>query len=72
MLIDDSPIPADAKFRKIIIPSVDTVRYTYLLDMGVRHEQPVMIVGPTGTGACMGRAFSVQFEQWVGAEGRQR
>ncbi|GLC60993.1 hypothetical protein PLESTB_001703700 [Pleodorina starrii] len=49
-LIDTTPIPSDAKFRRIIIPSIDTVRYTYLLDKGVAHAQPVLIVGPTGTG----------------------
>ncbi|GIL57271.1 hypothetical protein Vafri_12526 [Volvox africanus] len=49
-LIDTTPIPSDAKFRRIIIPSIDTVRYTYLLDKGVSHAQPVLIVGPTGTG----------------------
>ncbi|PNH03664.1 Dynein heavy chain 7, axonemal [Tetrabaena socialis] len=49
-LIDTTPIPADAKFRRIIIPSVDTVRYSFLLDKGVSHTQPVLIVGPTGTG----------------------
>ncbi|KAG2482389.1 hypothetical protein HYH03_018685 [Edaphochlamys debaryana] len=49
-LIDTAPIPKDAKFRRIIIPSIDTVRYTYLLDKGVAHAQPVLIVGPTGTG----------------------
>ncbi|KAG2436335.1 hypothetical protein HXX76_006644 [Chlamydomonas incerta] len=49
-LIDTKPIPADAKFRRIIIPSIDTVRYTYLLDKGITHSQPVLICGPTGTG----------------------
>ncbi|KXZ49087.1 hypothetical protein GPECTOR_23g2 [Gonium pectorale] len=48
-LIDTTPIPGDAKFRRIIVPSVDTLRYTYLLDKGVAHGQPVLIVGPTGT-----------------------
>lgn len=37
--------------RRIIIPSIDTVRYTYLLDKGITHSQPVLICGPTGTGA---------------------
>lgn len=42
--------PAACLGRRIIIPSIDTVRYTYLLDKGVSHAQPVLIVGPTGTG----------------------
>ena len=49
-MIDNSPIPADAKFRKIIIPTVDTVRYTYLLDKIIKNGFPLLVVGPTGTG----------------------
>jgi len=49
-MIDSSPIPADAKFRKIIIPTVDTVRYTYILDKMVKNCFPLLVVGPTGTG----------------------
>lgn len=50
-MIDNSPIPPDAKFRKIIIPTIDTVRYTYILDKMVKNSFPLLVVGPTGTGA---------------------
>ena len=49
-MIDNSPIPADAKFRQIIVPTVDTVRYGYLLDKTLRNGSPLLVVGPTGTG----------------------
>lgn len=49
-LADAKPIPKDAQFNSIIIPTVDTIRSTYLLDVCVKHEKPCLFVGPTGTG----------------------
>jgi dynein heavy chain len=38
------------QFRKILIPTVDTVRYSHLLSLAVQSNYPCLFVGPTGTG----------------------
>lgn len=37
-------------FYKLVVPTVDTVRYTYLVSCLVSNNFPVMLVGPVGTG----------------------
>ncbi|KAJ3048328.1 Dynein heavy chain 7, axonemal, partial [Rhizophlyctis rosea] len=46
-------IPAKAKYDSIMVPTVDTARYTFLLKLLVRHNKQVLFVGPTGTGKSM-------------------
>ena len=43
-------IPAGTSFSQIIVPTSDSARYTYLLDLAVQHGYPCVVVGPTGTG----------------------
>ncbi|XP_011702284.1 PREDICTED: dynein heavy chain 7, axonemal-like isoform X3 [Wasmannia auropunctata] len=43
-------IPRDIPVNQIIVPTVETIRYTALFQMLVQHEKPVLVVGPTGTG----------------------
>ena len=37
-------------FAELIIPTLDSVRYTYLLDLLVTNNMHVLMTGPTGTG----------------------
>ena len=43
-------IKDDAKFYEIIVPTIDTIRYSYMLDLLLSHDVPVLLAGPTGTG----------------------
>ncbi|XP_048373762.1 dynein axonemal heavy chain 2 [Sphaerodactylus townsendi] len=42
--------PSNAPFYKIIVPTVDTMRYNYLVTALVSNQNPVLLVGLVGTG----------------------
>ena len=42
-----SPMPFE--FSKVLVPTVDTTRYTFLLDRIVRVRAPVLFCGESGT-----------------------
>ena len=39
----------EKKFSEILVPTVDTVRTTWLLELMVSIKRPVVLVGETGT-----------------------
>lgn len=49
-LMTAPPIPRDIPVNQIIVTTIETVRNIALMTFLVRHQKPVMIIGPTGTG----------------------
>ncbi|EAS00969.2 dynein heavy chain (macronuclear) [Tetrahymena thermophila SB210] len=49
-LIENIDIPAKAKPQTIIVPTQDTVRYSFLLEHNIKNCVPTLFCGPTGTG----------------------
>lgn len=49
-IIDKFEIDSKLSFSEIIVPTTDSVRNTYLLDLLLSHDKHVLMVGATGTG----------------------
>ncbi|KAK7127569.1 hypothetical protein R3I93_020220 [Phoxinus phoxinus] len=43
-------ITPETRYSDIIVPTVDTVRMSFLIDMLLSNKKPVLCIGPTGTG----------------------
>lgn len=48
-LVKEYEAPADAKFSSILVPTVDTTRYSWLLNSLLKQKRPVMFCGESGT-----------------------
>ncbi|KAF5403840.1 Dynein heavy chain axonemal [Paragonimus heterotremus] len=46
-------IPPDIRYSDIIVPTIDNVRSSHLIEMLLVAKKPVLCVGPTGTGKTM-------------------
>ncbi|XP_071037846.1 dynein axonemal heavy chain 3 [Parasteatoda tepidariorum] len=47
---EELDIPADARVNELIIPTSETVRQQFMLNIYITNDIPVLFVGPTGTG----------------------
>ncbi|VDO05387.1 unnamed protein product [Rodentolepis nana] len=48
--LNSSEISRDERPQDMIVPTTETVRMSYFLDLYLSHRIPMLIVGPTGTG----------------------
>ncbi|XP_066919650.1 dynein axonemal heavy chain 12-like [Clytia hemisphaerica] len=48
--ITSTSLPKGQKITDIIVPTMDTARYSHLMELLVRNQIPVLFIGPTGTG----------------------
>ena len=65
---EDTRIPANAEFSQIIVPTLDTARYSFLLSTLLENSMPLLYVGPTGTGKTayvQKRLLSMPATEWM-------
>ncbi|CBZ28360.1 dynein heavy chain, point mutation [Leishmania mexicana MHOM/GT/2001/U1103] len=49
-LMPELTIQAESEYQDIIVPTTETVKYSFLMELMVRHMHPALLVGDTGTG----------------------
>ena len=49
-IIAKAQFSANAKFTEMTVPTIDTVRYSFIMDLMIKNSMHVCLVGPTGTG----------------------
>lgn len=49
-VMPESTISLETRFSDIIVPTIDNVRSSYLIEMLLIAKHPVLCIGPTGTG----------------------
>lgn len=55
--LESKALDTDDEYSSIIVPTMDTLRYTHLLDVLVQHKHHCLLVGPTGTGKTVSTCF---------------
>jgi len=46
----DAPLSTKIQANELVVPTVDTIRYTYLLEKIIKASIPMLFCGSTGTG----------------------
>ncbi|KPI89879.1 dynein heavy chain putative dynein heavy chain point mutation [Leptomonas seymouri] len=49
-LVPELSIPEESEYQDIIVPTMETAKYSFLMHLMLRHMHPAMLVGDTGTG----------------------
>ncbi|KAG5499406.1 hypothetical protein JIQ42_04223 [Leishmania sp. Namibia] len=49
-VVPELTIPAESEYQDIIVPTAETVKYSFLMRLMVQHMHPALLVGDTGTG----------------------